>query len=69
MALKTFEKGGKNMKKLTNDETAALYSLLCDVIERAWQRWDVDSYKDDLWFHTSEYARAAANRIMESLSA
>lgn len=54
---------------LTNDDTVALYSLLCDVIERAWQRWDVDSYKDEVLVHTSEYARAGANRIMEVLSA
>ena len=61
----------KNLKgnmALTNDEAVELYSLLCDVIERAWQRWDVDSYKDDMRVHTSEYARAAANRIMEFLS-
>jgi hypothetical protein len=61
----------KNLKgnmALTNDEEVELYSLLCDVIERAWQRWDVESYKDDVLVHTSEYARAAANRIMEFLS-
>ena len=52
---------------LINDEAVALYSLLCDVIERARQRWDVDSYKDDVVVHTSEYARAAANRIMDFL--
>src|ERR1017187_10063703 len=71
---KCLQKGGRNMKNLkgnmalTNDEAVELYSLLCDVIERAWQRWDVDSYKDDMRVHTSEYARVAANRIMEFLS-
>ena len=54
---------------LTNDESAELYRLLWDVVERAWQRWDVDSYKDDVLSHTSDYARAAANRIMEFLGA
>jgi len=59
----------KRKVTLTSDETVELYSLLCDVIERAWQRWEVDSYKDEPFMHTSEYARAAANRIMEFLSA
>lgn len=59
----------KRNMTLTNSEVAELYGVLCDVIERAWQRWDVDSYKNDCCMHTSDYARAAANRIMEFLNA
>lgn len=44
-----------------------LYSLLCDTIERAWQRWPVESYREDPLRHTSEYARAGANRIMSAI--
>lgn len=59
----------KNNMKLTKDETVELYGLLCDVIERAWQRWDVDSHKTEPYSHTSDYARAGANRIMDFLMA
>jgi hypothetical protein len=54
--------------KLQQEDFVNLYSLFCDVVERAWQRWPVDSYKDDPFGHTSSYARAAANRIMEALN-
>jgi hypothetical protein len=43
--------------------TVEQYSALCDVVERAWQRWPVESYRDDVCNHTSDYARAAAFRI------
>jgi hypothetical protein len=57
------------MEGLDADEraTALLYGLLCDVVQRAWQRWPVDSYKDDPIRHTSDYARAGAARIMKLL--
>jgi hypothetical protein len=42
---------------------AETYGELCDVVERAWQHWTVDSYEHDPHRHTSDYARAAANRI------
>jgi hypothetical protein len=52
---------GKSMEQL--------YITLCDVIERAWQHRPVDSYKDDPVWHTSDYARAGANRLVEVLHA
>jgi hypothetical protein len=42
---------------------ADAYGELCDVVERAWQHWPVGSYEHDPHRHTSDYARAAANRI------
>jgi hypothetical protein len=42
---------------------AETYGELCDVVERAWQHWTVDSYEHDPHRHTSDYARAAVNRI------
>jgi hypothetical protein len=42
---------------------AGTYGELCDVVERAWQHWPVDSYEQDPHRHSSDYARAAANRV------
>lgn len=39
------------------------FNLVMDVIERAWQHWPVDSWKDNAERHTSAYAAAAARRI------
>jgi len=47
--------------------TVEQYGVLCDVVERAWQHWPVNSHKDDVCSHTSAYARAAANRIVLAL--
>ena len=45
-----------------------IYSLLCDVVERAWQHWPVDLQPDEVdTFHTSSYARSAAMRIVKAL--
>jgi len=49
----------------TDDDFVGLYTDLCDVVERAWQRWPVDSHGDDPLRHTSDYARSAANRILD----
>jgi hypothetical protein len=49
------------------DVTPKLYTELCDVVERAWQHWPVDSHLDDPLKHTSDYARAAAIRILKIL--
>jgi hypothetical protein len=38
------------------------------VIERAWQHWDVESYKTDPMLHTSDYSRAAARRVIDYLA-
>jgi hypothetical protein len=43
------------------------FTLICDVIYRASQGWPVDSWKDDICPHTSEYARTAARRIWKAL--
>lgn len=43
------------------------YAEVCGVVVRAHQRWDVGSHRDDECLHTSSYARAGANRIMEIL--
>jgi hypothetical protein len=53
---------------MTNRTTydVELYSLLCDVIERAYLNMPVDSQEEDHMYHTSDYARAAAMRIVES---
>lgn len=48
-------------------ENADLFADLCDVVERAWQHWPVDSYKDGPRRHTSDYSRAAATRILDVL--
>jgi hypothetical protein len=52
---------------MTVTATAEQYAEFCDVVERAWQRWDVDSHRDDECLHTSDYVRAGANRTMEIL--
>ena len=44
--------------------TPEQYGELCDIVERAWHQWPVDSYKDEAVRHTSDYARAAARRIL-----
>jgi hypothetical protein len=49
------------------EENVHLYSDLCDIIERAWQHWPVDSYQTDPSRHTSDYARAGALRIFDTL--
>jgi hypothetical protein len=49
--------------KITNIE----YNELCDVVERAWQHWPIDPEPDELFNHTSNYARTAAMRILDIL--
>ena len=48
-------------------DQVSLYSIICDVIERAWHHCPVDSHHGDGVCHTSEYARKGAKRIMEAL--
>jgi hypothetical protein len=47
--------------------TADQYGELCDVVERAYHQMPVDSHKEDPHRHTSDYARAAARRIVDLL--
>jgi len=49
------------------DEYDELYGLLCDVIERAWQHWSVESHVEDPFTHTIEYARAAATKVVDDI--
>lgn len=46
--------------------TADDYAALCDVIERAWQRLPVRPGPGEFG-HTSDYARQAANRVLDEL--
>jgi hypothetical protein len=48
--------------KIADDDYAVLY----DVIERAWHHEPVQPSPGES-FHTSSYAREAANRIVEEL--
>lgn len=52
----------------SRDVHAELYSVICDVVERAWHHWPVERQPDEApVFHTSAYARAAANRVIDKL--
>jgi hypothetical protein len=48
--------------------TSEQYSDLCDIVERAWHRWPTEHDKDDKYNHTSDYARAAAMKILKILN-
>jgi hypothetical protein len=50
-------------KKLNMDESADLYSALCDAVCRV----ALDIPDDDPYRHTSDKSRATANRIMDVL--
>ncbi len=50
------------------DLYAEIYGVICDAVERAWHNWPVERGADEApVMHTSAYARAAANRVMEAL--
>lgn len=49
--------------KITVDD----YSVLCDTVERAFHRLPVEPDPADPFWMTSDYARAAANRICREL--
>ncbi len=51
------------------DLYAEVYGVVCDAVERAWQNWPVERGPDEApVMHTSEYARAAANRVLDAFA-
>jgi hypothetical protein len=55
------------------ERTLELFTLLCDVVERAWQHWPVDPLESDnpmmQSHHSSDYASKAAKRVMDEMQA
>ena len=55
-------------EQTSRDVYAELYAVICDAVERAWHNWPVERQPGEApVFHTSAYARAAANRVMDKL--
>ena len=45
------------------------YAELCNIVERAWQNWPVARTPGEAdVLHTSDYSRAAANKILAVLN-
>jgi len=44
-----------------------MYAIICDAIERASMHLPVNSAPRKTYLHTSDYARRAANKILEEL--
>jgi hypothetical protein len=60
-------KQGGTMTVYDHDDYAAMYADVCDVIERTYHRWPLDDGDEIHLNHTSNEARAAAERIFKIL--
>jgi hypothetical protein len=55
---------GKDGKQLVTPDQ---FSVITDVIERAWHQWPAYPDDDNPYGHTSDYARVGAARIVDAL--